>query len=66
MEVFALMGGWDCEGSAILGVYASEQEAIDAHGVYVRDRERFIDYYYVVRQVLGAHVDDIDYDRLYL
>ena len=66
MEIFALMAEWDCEGSAILGVYASEQAAIDAHGVYTRDRERFIDRYYVVRQVLGAYVDDIDYDRLYL
>lgn len=66
MEVFALLGEWDYEGSALLGVYASEEEARNAHGVYTRDRERFIDRYYIVRQVLGAYVDDIDYNRIYI
>ena len=60
MEVFALLGEWDYEGSLLLGVYASEE---DARSAVVTDR--FIDRYYIVRQVLGAHVDDIDYDRMY-
>lgn len=66
MEVFVLMAEWDYEGSALMGVYASEEEARNAHGVYIRDRNRFIDQYYIIRQVLGAYPDDIDYDRMYL
>jgi hypothetical protein len=30
MEVFALLGAWDYEGSVLLGVYASEDEARNA------------------------------------
>jgi hypothetical protein len=57
MEVFALLGGWEYEGSALLGVYASEEEARTAHGVYTRDGDRFIDFYFIERRVVGAHVD---------
>ena len=60
MEVFALLGEFDMEGSLLLGVYASEQEAVDAHGVYTRDGDRFIDAYYIVRHVLGAHADEVE------
>ena len=38
----------------LLGVYASEQEAHDAYGVFTRDREQGFDSYYVARQVVGA------------
>ena len=53
MEVFVLMGAIDYEADYVLGVYASEQEAADALGVYLRD-ETFRDRYYVERRVLGA------------
>lgn len=53
MEVFVLMGAIDYEGDYLLGVYASEQEAADALGVYLRD-ETMRDRYYVDRRVLGA------------
>jgi SRSO17 transposase len=58
MEVFVLMGS-DYEGDMLLGVYASEQEAHDAYGVYTRDRDRpeRYDSYYVARQVVGAYAD---------
>ena len=65
MEVFVLMGEWDYEGSILLGVYASEEEARTAHGVYTRDGDRFIDAYYFVRQVVGAPVDS-DGHRVYI
>ena len=54
MEVFVLMGSIDYEGDMLLGVYASEQEAHDAYGVFTRDREQGFDSYYVARQVVGA------------
>jgi hypothetical protein len=39
-------------------VYASEQEAVDALGVYLRDLdESWHDEYYVDRRVLGAHAE---------
>ena len=57
MEVFVLMGEWDYEGSILLGVYASEEEARNAHGVYTRDGDRFFDYYYIMRQTVGLPVD---------
>ena len=57
MEVFALMGGWDYEGTTLLGVYASEEEARTAHGVYTRDGDHMIDYYFIEQRVLGAPVD---------
>lgn len=65
MEVFVLMGEWDYEGSLLLGVYASEEEARTAHGVYTRDGDRFIDRYYVVRQTVGAPVDS-ERHRVYI
>jgi hypothetical protein len=66
MEVFVLMGEFDHEGSLLLGVYASEDEARTAHGVYTRDGDRFLDYFYIVRQTVGAHVDpDFEY-RTYI
>lgn len=65
MEVFALLGEWDYEGSVLLGVYASEDEARSAHGVYTRDGDHFIDRYYVERRVVGAPVDD-DGHRIYV
>lgn len=57
MEVFALMGAWDYEGAILLGVYASEDEARNAHGVYTRDGDQFIDHYFIEQRVLGAPVD---------
>ena len=65
MEVFALMGEWDCEGSAILGVYASEEEARTAHGVYTRDGDQFIQHYYIERRTVGSPVDS-DAHRVYI
>jgi hypothetical protein len=67
MEVFVLLGEFDYEGSLLLGVYASEQEAIDAHGVYTRDGDRFIDAYYIERRVVGAGADaEFQIDRRYI
>ena len=66
MEVFVLMGEFAHDGSLLLGVYASEEEARTAHGVYTRDGDRFLDYYYVVRQVVGAHVDSESEYRIYI
>ena len=57
MELFVLMGGIDYEGDALLGVYASEQEAVDAQGVYTRDRDQGFDSYFILRQVIGAPAD---------
>jgi hypothetical protein len=54
MEVFVLMGHVDYEGEYLLGVYASEQEAVDALGVYTRDLRIGQDDYYVDRRVLGS------------
>ena len=65
MEVFALLGEFDYEGSLLLGVYASEDEARTAHGVYTRDGDRVIDRYYVERRVVGADVDSDEY-RIYI
>jgi hypothetical protein len=65
MEVFVLMGEFDHEGSLLLGVYASEDEARTAHGVYTRDGDRFLDAYYIVRQVVGAGADHDTY-RTYI
>jgi hypothetical protein len=57
MEVFVLMGSMNVEGDYLLGVYASEQEAIDALGVYTRDLTMMHDEYYIDRRVLGAHAE---------
>ena len=57
MEIFALLGGWEYEGSTLLGVYASEEEARSAHGEYTRDGDHFIDFYFIERRVLGALID---------
>jgi hypothetical protein len=65
MEVFALLGEFDYEGSLLLGVYASEEEARSAYGVYTRDGDRFIDAYYIERRVVGAPADS-DRDRIYI
>ena len=66
MEVFALMGSMDYEGDYLLGVYASEQEAVDALGVYLRDLT-MQDRYYVDRRVLGAPAEyGFGYDHRYL
>jgi hypothetical protein len=54
MEVFVLTGRIDYEGDMLLGVYASEEEAWNAHGDYTRDRDRGFDSYDVVRRVIGA------------
>ena len=58
MEVFVLMGSIDYEGDYLLGVYASEQEAVDALGVYMRNRMR-PNRYYIDRRVLGAPAEYI-------
>jgi hypothetical protein len=65
MEVFALLGEFDYEGSLLLGVYASEEEARSAYGVYTRDGDRFLDAYYIERRVVGAPVDS-DRHRVYI
>ena len=65
MEVFALLGAWDYEGSVLLGVYASEDEARNAHGVYTRDGNRFIDRYYIERRVVDSPIDHDAY-RTYI
>jgi hypothetical protein len=65
MEVFALLGEFDMAGSVLLGVYASEDEARNAHGVYTRDGDRFIDSYYIERRTVGAPVDSDEY-RIYI
>ena len=61
MEIFALLGEFDLAGSILLGVYASEEEARNAHGVYTRDGDRFLDAYYIERRVVGAPVDSDEY-----
>ncbi len=66
MEVFALLGEFDHDGSLLLGVYASEEDARTAHGVYTRDGDRFLDCFYVVRQVVGAPVDPDFEHRIYI
>jgi hypothetical protein len=65
MEVFVLMGEIHYEGSQLFGVYASEEEARNVHGVYTRDGYRFIDAYYIERRVVGAPVDSDGY-RMYI
>ena len=65
MEVFALLGEWDYEGSILLGVYASEEEARTAHGVYTRDDDHFIQSYYIEQRAVGAPVDS-DGHRIYI
>ncbi len=65
MEVFALLGEWDYEGSILLGVYASEEEARTAYGVYTRDGDQFIDRYYIERRTVGSPVDS-DAHRIYI
>lgn len=58
MEVFVLMGGIESESSQILGVYTSEDEAVNARNVYNRDlRYEIYDFYFVERNILDAPVD---------
>ena len=58
MEVFVLMGAMYHDAHYVLGVYSSEQEAVDALGVYLRDFDvSWHDDYYVDRRVLGAHAE---------
>ena len=64
MEVFVLMGEIEYEGEYLLGVYASEQEAVDALGVYYRGRE-VEPGHYIDRRIVGAHAY-IEFDRRYL
>ena len=67
MEVFVLMGEIDYEGSDLLGVYASEEEAIAARNVYSRDlRYEVFDGYYIQRTVLGAPANPEFTDRRYV
>ena len=54
MEVYVLMGQINYEGDMILGVYASEEEAVNARNVYTRDCEMGFDSYFVQRRVIGA------------
>ena len=66
MEVFVLMGQIDYEGSLLLGVYASEDEAITARNIYTRDRSHDpFDGYYVARQTVGAPANT-NFDRRYV
>lgn len=57
MEVFVLIGSISYEGDMLLGVYASEQEAWNAHGVYNRELDQGFDWYSVQRRVVGAPAD---------
>jgi hypothetical protein len=57
MEVFVLMGEIRYEGEMLLGVYASEEEAITARNIYTRDEEQGFHEYYVQRRVLGASAE---------
>lgn len=58
MEVFVLMGEIDYEGCELLGVYASEEEAVNARNIYTRDRSFDpFDGYYVQRRVVGSPAD---------
>ena len=64
MEVFVLMGVIDYEGDMLLGVYASEDEAVTARNIYTRDRSFDpFDGYYVARQTVGAPADLPTYRR---
>ncbi len=65
MEVFALLGEWDYEGSILLGIYSSEEEARCAQSAYTRDGDRFIDRYYIEHRMVGAPVDSDRY-RIYI
>jgi hypothetical protein len=60
MEVFALLAEFDYEGSLLLGVYASED---DARAAVVTDR--FVDRHYIERRVVGAPADS-DRVRVYI
>lgn len=66
MEVFVLMAEWDYEGSELLGIYASEEEARTAHGVYTRDGDQYVDSFYFVRRVVGAPAEVGFDDRTYI
>ncbi len=66
MEVFVLMGEFDYEGELLLGVYASEEEAINHRNIYTRDREMGFHHYYVQRRVLGAPAESDFDDRRYV
>jgi hypothetical protein len=61
MEVFVLMGSFPgrerYEGDYLLGVYVSEQEAVDALGVYMRQVTTHHGYY-IDRRVLGAPAEN--------
>ena len=60
MEVFVLMLRFDSEGDMLLGVYASEEEAVDALGVYNRDLTAYLsESYFISRQVIGAPADAV-------
>ena len=62
MEVFILMGEIFNEGTDLLGVYASLEDARIAQGVYTRGlRYEIYDRYYVIRQTVGVAAGfDID------
>ena len=67
MEVFVLMGEIDYEGSDLLGVYASFEEAITARNIYTRDRSFDpFDGYYVYRTTLGGPADQEYAERRYI
>lgn len=66
MEIFVLVGEFEYESHHVLGVYASEEEAIIAQGVYVRDEDKDFHHYYVDRRVLGAPVDDDLFEGRYI
>lgn len=66
MEVFVLMCEIEYGGERLMGVYASEEEAVDALGVYYRHRDRRYGHHYVQRRVLGAPADYYFDDRRYI
>lgn len=65
MEVFVLSGHMDYDGDMLLGVYASEEEAYAAHGVYTRESDMGFDRFSVHRRVLGARAETDFDDRRY-
>ena len=66
MEVFVLMGEFDYEGALLLGVYASEEEAVTAQCDISPDRDMGFHHYYVQRRVLGAPAEAGFDDRRYI
>ena len=66
MEIFVLVGEFEYESHHVLGVYSSEEEAINAKNIYVRDEDKDFHHYYVEQRSLGAPVDDDIFEGRYI